>query len=378
MSKSLLDVALGCVKRGWFVHPLKPQDKYPITPHGKDDATRDTAQIEAWWARTPNANVGIACGPSGLCVLDADHGLNSMEDFIAWRDRNGLPGTYAVHSGRRPEFGVQSYYSGHLKDGKFELDGVSGDIKSAGGLVLAAGCIHPSGEEYRAIVDASIAPLPSVVDKSRVKPVNVAVGDEPITENRNTTLTSIAGRLRTAGLSAAALELALLQVNEDRCAPPLEEEEVKQIAASVGRYALPEPEVEVRVNSPKIQPEVDPLSWFDTADQIMNAEPVDFIVNDIIPKNRYTGFVALSGSRKTIIACNLVRTALTGHPSWGSFRWTMPRTASSCLRRSQPAVSCVSVCRRWSLCPICNQGSCLCGQRQRMEPSTLTCSRRAS
>lgn len=55
---------------------------------------------------------------------------------------------------------AQSYYSGHIKDGKFELDGVMGDIKSAGGLVLAAGSIHPdSKEEYHVIVDANIASL---------------------------------------------------------------------------------------------------------------------------------------------------------------------------------------------------------------------------
>jgi hypothetical protein len=251
---NFLDVALSCVRRGWFVHPLAPRDKVPITPHGKNDATRDEAQIQAWW-KDKKSNVGISCAPSELCVLDADHGLASMEDFIAWRDRNGLPVTYAVRSGRRPEFGVQSYYAGCLKDGKFELDGVSGDIKSAGGLVLAAGSVHPSGETYTVIVDAPLAAVPvDHIERSRVKPINLADGDAPIRENRNMALTSIAGKLRNAGLSPAALEAALLQVNADRCEPTLEEEEVKQIAASVGRYALPEPDVKVKIGREAPEP----------------------------------------------------------------------------------------------------------------------------
>jgi hypothetical protein len=193
---TFLEIALNCIRRGWFVHPLKPCDKVPITAHGKNDATQDETRVQAWWADTPKANVGISCGPSDLLVLDADHGIASMSEFIAWRDRNGLPVTYAVRSGRRPEFGVQSYYSGNLKDGKFELDGVRGDIKSGGGLVLAAGSIHPSGEKYQVIVDAPIAPAPlDTIERSRVKPLNLAT-DAPITENRNTTLTSIAGRCR--------------------------------------------------------------------------------------------------------------------------------------------------------------------------------------
>ena len=145
---TFLDIALACVRRGWFVHPLKPSGKIPVTKHGKNDATLDEAQVREWWARNPACNVGISCGPSGLCVLDVDHGLKDEQDFKAWRDRNGLPVTYAVRSGRRDEYGVQSYYRGTLPDGRFELDGARGDIKSAGGLVLAAGDITRSPAKH--------------------------------------------------------------------------------------------------------------------------------------------------------------------------------------------------------------------------------------
>ena len=103
---SFLTIALQCAARGWHVFPLKPRGKYPVIPRtaggtGYKDATVDAAQIAAWWAQYPNANVGIACGASDLYVVDCDHGLKSEEDFRAWHARNNLPATYTVRTGRR-------------------------------------------------------------------------------------------------------------------------------------------------------------------------------------------------------------------------------------------------------------------------------------
>jgi hypothetical protein len=54
---------------------------------------------------------------------------------------------------------------------------------------------------------------------------------------RNAALARIAGSLRRAGLSPSEIEAALLQVNRERCAPPLPDAEVRGIARSVGKYA---------------------------------------------------------------------------------------------------------------------------------------------
>lgn len=53
---------------------------------------------------------------------------------------------------------------------------------------------------------------------------------------RNAALARVAGSLRRQGLSAEAIEAALLKTNTERCRPPLPDDEVRRIAASIGRY----------------------------------------------------------------------------------------------------------------------------------------------
>ena len=53
------------------IFPLK--GKIPLTDHGCKDATRDRAQVEAWWKKYPSANIGIATGEiNHLLVIDID------------------------------------------------------------------------------------------------------------------------------------------------------------------------------------------------------------------------------------------------------------------------------------------------------------------
>src|SRR5262249_53779181 len=64
------------------------------------------------------------------------------------------------------------------------------------------------------------------------------VDGEKITEgHRDTELTSMAGVMRHRGFSAKAIAAALLVENELRCEPPLDEDQVRKIADSVGQYA---------------------------------------------------------------------------------------------------------------------------------------------
>src|ERR1017187_7098636 len=121
---TFLDTALDCIQRGWRVFPCRPKDKIPAIKGYYAAATTDEAQVRAWWAKWPDANVGIACGESDLCVVDKDHGHATRESVVAWVAEVNASGrllrTFTVLTGRRfdpldpskPEYGVQLYYSG--------------------------------------------------------------------------------------------------------------------------------------------------------------------------------------------------------------------------------------------------------------------------
>jgi hypothetical protein len=97
MTDDLLTVALAYAKRGYAVFPLGPGSKLPLIPsdeggHGALDATTDPAQIRAWWTETPDANIGITAGASGLLLVDVDN-KDGRDGFTSWevlRVQHGL------------------------------------------------------------------------------------------------------------------------------------------------------------------------------------------------------------------------------------------------------------------------------------------------
>jgi hypothetical protein len=67
-----MSCALAAAGLGWHVFPCAPGSKRPaLKGDWRDLATADSAQIRSWWARQAY-NIGIACGPSGLVVIDLD------------------------------------------------------------------------------------------------------------------------------------------------------------------------------------------------------------------------------------------------------------------------------------------------------------------
>jgi hypothetical protein len=168
---ALLDVALECIRRGWFVFPCVPKDKRPLAglaPRGFLDAVNDEATVRRWWEAKPDANVGIATGPSGLVVVDVDHGLTADN----WPNWLTTCLTYAVRTGRRPEYGLQLYFKadGLRNSAGWEKDGLKGDIRADGGYVMAAGSVHPSGATYEVVNSNPVVPAPAwVLDLAPVK-----------------------------------------------------------------------------------------------------------------------------------------------------------------------------------------------------------------
>lgn len=185
----LMGVALAAARRELYVIPLWPRSKTPRL-HGKrrctgegvcasghlgweQRASTDPAQIRRWWALAPTCNVGIACGPSHLYVIDLDpaHGEAPPPEWPGARhgrdvlarlaDRAGQPYPGNTYTVRSPA-GEHLYYRVEDSCSLRNTVGLAGwriDSRGAGGFIVAAGSVRSDGA-YTVARRAPIAPLP--------------------------------------------------------------------------------------------------------------------------------------------------------------------------------------------------------------------------
>lgn len=144
------EVATAYAERGWYVLPCYPQSKtpfFPIAKNGYKSASKDPKKVSKWFERSPLLNIGIACAPSGLVVLDVDYRNGGSTDGLDSE-------TFTVSTGD----GVHLYYKvppsatfkGKLRQGV--------DIKF-NGYVVTAGSLHENGKFYEVVKDIEPAPI---------------------------------------------------------------------------------------------------------------------------------------------------------------------------------------------------------------------------
>jgi hypothetical protein len=175
---TLLRSALELTVRGWHVFPCTPGDKRPaLRGNWQDLATVAPDRIRVWWTRRPY-NIGIACGTSGLAVIDldvsrdgypstaleADLLTSGADAFAALCREHGEPFPPDTFSVDTPSGGRHFYFAvsdrtvrnsaGHL--------GPHIDVRADGGYVIAPGS-RIGRRAYRVRDSASLAPLPSWV-----------------------------------------------------------------------------------------------------------------------------------------------------------------------------------------------------------------------
>jgi hypothetical protein len=336
---SFLDIALQHIARGWHVFPCQPKTKKPLIDGGEKwaNASGDETQVRAWWAKWPDANVAVAGNGSGIAVLDIDHGLIDNVAWRAWCERNGIPETYTVRTGRRPEFGAQMYFAGAIPDvGVWQLDGCSGQIKSAGGYVMAAGCIHPdSGQRYELICDAPLAPLPDVVRNLR-KPVAAPSNNSKVPktawslpvhqgENRTGFLLEQTGAMRNLGCGKDAILARMIELNEDPeiIADPVSDDRLDNTAGNCAKFPVPDPGPEVTFGGKKEEKKI--TDWRErylTFEKVRDAKPVEFLIEGFLALDSITALAAPVGQRKSLIAMNVAHALCTGEPLFDYFKVT--------------------------------------------------------
>lgn len=120
--------------------------------HGFYDATTDPDTVRRWWADTPDANIGIACGANNILVIDVDgpEGRQALDQLQ--HAHQPLPDTYQVITGRAEGSGRHHIYRqppGQLiRSSKHRLGHPKLEIKGDGGYVIGPPSIHESGRPY--------------------------------------------------------------------------------------------------------------------------------------------------------------------------------------------------------------------------------------
>lgn len=177
--------------RGFSIFPVEVMGKRPHADAGEwgANSTRDPSRIAAYWnsPRGSRANIGVACKPSNLLVVDCDVAKNDWNlKGTQWEYVHGAYGarvdgvdlldeiaykqggetidpadTYAVRTGSG---GMHLYYSwppewprpsqASIVKGVIDVRNGGGE---RGGYVLGAGSVTAEGGLYEVISDAPVA-----------------------------------------------------------------------------------------------------------------------------------------------------------------------------------------------------------------------------
>ncbi len=253
---AMLAAALQYAAHGWYLFPIAAGGKKPAIAGGQGfkDATADPEQLSAWWQAHPVWNVGIACGESGLLIMDIDPRHGGDESLLDLRQEHG-DSWMETATALTPSGGAHYYFRA---DDLSELGCKVGlrpgiDIRAVGGYVVVPPSKRVDGEYcwaagqspdecFMQLVPDWLAALIIGSDPSDEGAAKSASLPPVIPEGtRNDSLASIAGTMRRRGMTSEELLPSLLAVNE-RCAIPLPASEVTRIAKSIGRYA-PAPHV---------------------------------------------------------------------------------------------------------------------------------------
>ena len=218
--------AADALSRGFAVLTVEPHDKNPFpkySPHAVNSATFDPAVALKPWDDGVEANYGVAGGKSNLTIVDVDQGIADEPALIAWMEKNGLPETFTVRSGRTTSAGFHLYYSNAVPTTGYNIDGVIGELRGIGAYVVGPGCIHPSGGRYVIVRDVPCASLPEslqkiAAEKHKTMAAYTPGKDEKIPEgNRWGYLQKMAGVFRNAGLDRDGIYAALKNFAINNC-----------------------------------------------------------------------------------------------------------------------------------------------------------------
>ena len=328
--------ALGMAERGPPVFPVREGAKFPPLVEGwPDKATTDPEQIRSWWARWPNANIGVHCKDHIVIDVDVKNGKPGLQSLKALDlDLN----TLIV---RTPTGGLHVYYSGPNVKNSVGALGPGLDIRSDHGYVLGPGSETDGGSykphgNYPIIVapDALTDRLGSIsvkADNPRLagalvsadldRAIAYLVAAPPAIEGEGGDQQTFktAAVLKDLGVSEyEAWELMADHWNP-RCQPPWDEDELQRKVQNAYRYGSLPPGVdtpEFQFQGINIPPPVRPgRQWFYPEDALDLDQ--SWLFHKLLPATGVAVLVGPSGSGKTFVIAELGRCLGTGKAFFG-------------------------------------------------------------
>ena len=239
--------------------PLLPKSKDAFMSGWQNLASTDLGQIETWDSQYPEHNCGSVAKATlgGYWFLELDR--PEVGQRIELETGQRVPVTFRVRSspGRGHLYWKQNAKS--LAMGNIAQNFVKDTDWSArvnNEYVVSPGSWHPkSGRQYEIVSDAEIITAPDwlidwlVSQKLDKKVVQKTIEEGGIIPHgaRNVTLASMAGKARhRLHMDEDQLFGYLKDVNRKQCQPPLPEEDIRTIAASIGRYPIKDDTILVR------------------------------------------------------------------------------------------------------------------------------------
>jgi hypothetical protein len=241
---------LGAVRCSCGNADCKSVGKHPhgnIVRHGLLDATTDLSVIKRWWASAAFANIGVDPASAGAVVLDIDprHGGDQSLARLE-KQHSSLPQTWQLRTGGGGRHFYFSQPDGPPIGCSNGRVGPGLDIKARGGSCVGAGSLHASGARYAWLPghrpeDLPLAPMPDwLAALARVersahssRDWRVVASTEVLEGQRNSTITSLYGHLLARNVDARIASELVLGWNHRHCSPPLSDNEVLRICASI-------------------------------------------------------------------------------------------------------------------------------------------------
>jgi hypothetical protein len=182
-TNQLLGWARYLASMGWHIFPITPNAKKPpMVRDWENRATTDLTRIDRCWS-AGSFNIGLACGPSRLVVVDLDvdpdrgpDGATGLAELITARGALPLGDTYTVTT---PRGGRHLYFTAppgvHLRSTQDVL-APNIDTRAGGGHVVAPGSVTALGG-YELLDDTPPVELPAwLVQACLERPASGAAG----------------------------------------------------------------------------------------------------------------------------------------------------------------------------------------------------------